>query len=119
MPDYFSAQEIVTEAYSEDMWNTGVYKIAALKYIQKNVSVLETLGEKTDGLGPDDPVEITYGELDSIMGVHVANIYLALTSEAFRNSRFADEEAHVGKGILMKEVQGVLKEMQEQQEAEK
>ena len=67
MPDYFSAQEIINEAYRDDVWNTGVYKIAALKYIQKNVSVLETLGEKTNGLGPDDPVEITYGELDSIM----------------------------------------------------
>ena len=119
MPDIFSAQEIVNEAYREDIWNTGVYKIAALKYIQKNASIMATLDEKTNGLGPDDPVEITNGELGSIISLHVANIYLALTSEAFRNSRFANEEAHIVKGLLKKEMQCVLKKMQEQQKAGK
>lgn len=119
MADYFSSQEIVNEAYRDDPWNTGVYKIAALKHIQKNASIMETLEEKINGLGPDDPVEITFGELDSIIGLHVANIYLALTSETFRNSRFADEEMHVGKNVLKKEIQDILKEMRKQQEAEK
>lgn len=117
MADFFSSQEIVNEAYRDDLWNTGVYKIAALKHIQKNASVMETLEEKINGLGPDDPVEITFGELDRIVSLHVANIYLALTSETFRNSRFADEEIHVGKNMLKKEIQDVLKEMRKQQEA--
>lgn len=119
MEDSFSSQEIVNEAYRDDSWNTGIYKIAALKYIQKNVSAMDALGEKIDGLGPDDPVEITVGELRSITGLHVANIYLALTSEAFRNSHFADEETNFCKGMLKKEIQDVLKEMQEQQKAGK
>ena len=115
MLDYFSSQEIVNEAYRDDLWNTGVYKIAALKHIQKNASIMDTLEGKIKGLGPDDPVKITFGELDSILDLHVANIYLALTSETFRNSRFADEEVHIGKSLLKKEIQDVLKEMREQQ----
>lgn len=65
-----------------------------------------------------DPVEITYGELNDLMSLHVANIYLALTSEAFRNGEFAKCEAEACKNYLKHEVPGILKEMQKQQEAE-
>lgn len=115
MEETNSAQRIVNEALNDDLLDTGVYKIAALKTIKKTASVMETLGKRTQGLEPSDPVNITYDELNDLISLHVANIYLALTSETFRNSRFADEEVHVGKSLLKKELQDVLKEMREQQ----
>lgn len=117
MEETNSAQRIVNEALNNDLWETGVYKIAALKTIKKTASVMETLGKRTQGLKLSDPVEITYGELNDLMSLHVANIYLALTSEAFRNGEFAKCEAEACKSYLKHEVPGILKEMQKQQEA--
>lgn len=118
MEETNSAQRIVNEALKGDLWNTGVYKIAALKTIKRTASIMKTLGKRTQGLEPSDPVEITYGELNDLMSLHVANIYLALTSEAFRNGEFAKCDAEVCKSYLKHEVPGILKEMQKQQEAE-
>ena len=119
MEETNSAQKIVNEALKGDLWETGVYKIAALKTIKKTASVMETLGKRTQGLELSDPVEITYDELNDLLALHVANIYLALTSEAFRNGEFAKHEAEACKNCLKHEVPGVLKEMRKQQEAEK
>lgn len=118
MEETNSAQRIVNEALNDDPWDIGVYKIAALRTIKKTASVMETLGKRTQGLKLSDPVEITYGELNDLMSLHVANIYLALTSEAFRNGEFAKCEAEACKNYLKHEVPGILKEMQKQQEAE-
>lgn len=117
MEETNSAQRIVNEALKDDLWDIGVYKIAALRTIKKTASVMETLGKRTQGLKLSDPVEITYGELNDLMSLHVANIYLALTSEAFRNGEFAKCEAEPCKNYLKHEVPGILKEMQKQQEA--
>lgn len=117
MEETNSAQRIVNEALKGDLWETGVYKIAALKTIKKTASVMETLDKRTKGLKLSDPVEITYGEFNDLLALHVANIYLALTSEAFRNGEFAKHEAEACKNCLKREVPGVLKEMQKQQEA--
>lgn len=117
MEETNSAQRIVNEALKGDSWDIGVYKIAALKTIKKTASVMETLGKRTQGLEPSDPVEITYGELNDLIALHVANIYLALTSETFRNGEFAKFEAEACKNCLKHEVPGILKEMQKQQEA--
>lgn len=117
MEETNSAQRIVNEALNDDPWDIGVYKIAALRTIKKTASVMETLGKRTQGLKLSDPVEITYGELNDLMALHVANIYLALTSEAFRNGEFAKCEAEACKSYLKHEVPGILKEMQKQQEA--
>lgn len=117
MEETNSAQRIVNEALKDDLWDIGVYKIAALRIIKKTASVMETLGKRTQGLKLSDPVEITYGELNDLMSLHVANIYLALTSEAFRNGEFAKHEAEACKSYLKHEVPGILKEMQKQQEA--
>lgn len=116
MEETNSAQRIVNEALKGDLWNTGVYKIAALKTIKKTASIMETLDKRTKGLEPSDPVEITYDELNDLMSLHVANIYLALTSEAFRNGDFAKCEVEACKNYLKHEVPGILKEMQKQQE---
>lgn len=89
MEETNSAQRIVNEALNNDPLNTGVYKIAALKTIKKTASIMETLDKRTRGLELSDPVEITYGEFNDLLALHVANIYLALTSEAFRNGEFA------------------------------
>lgn len=117
MEETNSAQRIVNEALNNDLLNTGVYKIAALKTIKKTASIMETLDKRTKGLELSDPVEINYGELNDLMSLHVANIYLALTSEAFRNGHFANCEAEACKNYLKHEVPGILKEMQKQQEA--
>lgn len=117
MEETNSAQKIVNEALKDDFWDIGVYKIAALKTIKRTASIMETLGKKTQGLELSDPVEITYDELNDLMSLHVANIYLALTSEAFRNGEFAKHEAEACKSYLKHEVPGILKEMQKQQEA--
>lgn len=117
MEETNSAQKIVNEALKGDLWNTGVYKIAALKTIKKTASIMETLGKRTQGLELSDPVKITYGELNDLLALHVANIYLALTSEAFRNGEFAKCEAEACKNSLKREVPGILKEIQKQQEA--
>lgn len=114
-----SAQRIVNEALKDDSWDIGVNKIAALKTIKKTASIMETLDKRTKGLEPSDPVEITYGELNDLMSLHVANIYLALTSEAFRNGDFAKCEVEACKNYLKHEVPGIVKEMRKQQEAEK
>lgn len=119
MEENNTAQEIVNEAYSEDLWNIGVYKLAALRTIEKSASIMETLEERTKGLKPSDPVEFTFGEINSLIALHVANIHLALTSEAFRNSQFAKCEIEACKSYIKGEVQGILKEMREKQEAEK
>lgn len=119
MEETNSAQRIVNEALNNDLWETGVYKIAALKTIKKTASAMETLGKRTQGLEPSDPVKITYGELNDLMSLHVANIYLALTSEAFRNGDFAKCEVEACKNYLKHEVPGIVKEMRKQQEAEK
>lgn len=118
MEETNSAQRIVNEALNNDPLNTGVYKIAALKTIKKTASIMETLDKRTKGLELSDPVEITYDELNDLMSLHVANIYLALTSEAFRNGHFANCEAEACKNYLKHEVPGILKEMRKQQEAE-
>lgn len=114
-----SAQKIVNEALKDDLWDIGVHKIAALKTIEKTASIMETLDKRTQGLKPSDPVEINFDELHDLMSLHVANIYLALTSEAFRNSHFANCEVEACKKYLKHEVPGILKEMRKQQEAEK
>lgn len=119
MEETNSAQRIVNEALNNDPLGIGVYKIAALKTIKKAASIMDTLGERTQGLEPSDPVKITYGELNDLLALHVANIYLALTSEAFRNGEFAKYEAEACKNYLKHEVPGILKEMRKQQEAEK
>lgn len=117
MEETNSAQRIVNEALNDDPWDIGVYKIAALRTIKRTASIMETLGKRTQGLKLSDPVEITDGELNDLMALHVANIYLALTSEAFRNGEFAKCEAEACKSYLKHEVPGILKEMQKQQEA--
>lgn len=118
MEETNSAQRIVNEALNNDPLNTGVYKIAALKTIKRTASIMETLDKRTKGLELSDPVEITYAELNDLTSLHVANIYLALTSEAFRNGHFANCEAEACKNYLKHEVPGILKEMRKQQEAE-
>lgn len=115
MEETNSAQRIVNEALNDDLLDTGVYKIAALKTIEKTASVMETLGKRTQGLEPSDPVNITYDELNDLISLHVANIYLALTSEAFRNSHFANCEVEACKKCLKHEVPGILKEMRKQE----
>lgn len=117
MEETYSAQRIVNEALKDESWDIGVNKIAALRTIKRTASIMETLGKRTQGLEPSDPVEITYDELNDLLALHVANIYLALTSEAFRNGEFAKYEAETCKNCLKHEVPGILKEMQKQQEA--
>lgn len=117
MEENNSAQIIVNEALKGDLWGVGVYKIAALKTIKRTASIMETLDKRTQGLEPSDHVEITYDELNDVMSLHVANIYLAITSEAFRNGDFAKCEAEACKSCLKHEVPGILKEIREQQEA--
>lgn len=117
MEETNSAQRIVNEALKDESLDIGVNKIAALRTIKRTASIMETLGKRTQGLEPSDPVEITYDELNDLMSLHVANIYLALTSEAFRNGEFAKCEVEACKNYLKHEVPGVLKEMQKQQEA--
>lgn len=117
MEETNSAQRIVNEALNDDLLDIGVYKIAALKTVKKTASVMETLGKRTQGLEPSDPVEITYDEFNDLLALHVANIYLALTSEAFRNGDFAKCEVEACKNCLKREVPGILKEMRKQQEA--
>lgn len=73
MEETNSAQRIVNEALKGDLWETGVYKIAALRTIKKTASIMETFGKRTQGLEPSDPVEITYDELNDLMSLHVAN----------------------------------------------
>lgn len=119
MEETNSAQRIVNEALKGDLCGIGVYKIAALKTIKRTASIMETLDRRTKGLKLSDPVKITYDELNDLMALHVANIYLALTSEAFRNGEFAKCEAEACKNYLKHEVPGILKEIREQQEAEK
>lgn len=119
MEETNSAQRIVNEALKDESWDIGVYKIAALKTIKKTASFMETLDKRTQGLKPSDPVEFTYDELNDLIALHVANIYLALTSEAFRNGEFAKCEVEACKNCLKREVPGILKEIREQQEAEK
>lgn len=114
-----SAQRIVNEALKGDLWDTGVYKIAALKTIKKTASIMEALDKRTRGLELSDPVEITYDELNDLMSLQIANVYLALTSEAFRNGDFAKCEVEACKNYLKHEVPGILKEMRKQQEAKK
>lgn len=117
MEETNSAQRIVNEALKDESWDIGVNKIAALRTIKRTASIMETLGKRTQGLEPSDPVKITYDELNDLMSLHVANIYLAITSEAFRNGEFAKHEAEACKNYLKHEVPGILKEMQKQQEA--
>lgn len=119
MEETNSAQRIVNEALKDESWDIGVNKIAALRTIKRTASIMETLGKRTQGLEPSDPVEITYDELNDLMSLHVANIYLAITSEAFRNGEFAKCEVEACKNYLKHEVPGILKEIREQQEAEK
>jgi hypothetical protein len=119
MEENNSAQRIVDEALKDDSWDIGVNKIAALRTIKRTASIMETLDKRTRGLKLSDPVEITYDELNDLMSLHVANIYLALTSEAFRNGDFAKCEVEACKNCLKHEVPGILKEMRKQQEAEK
>lgn len=117
MEETNSAQRIVNEALNDDLLDIGVYKIAALKTIKKTTSIMETLGKRTQGLKPSDPVEINFDEFNDLIALHVANIYLALTSETFRNGEFAKFEAEACKNCLKHEVPGILKEMRKQQEA--
>lgn len=119
MEETNSAQRIVNEALKDESWDTGVHKIAALRTIKRTASIMETLGKRTRGLELSDPVEINYGELNDLMSLHVANIYLALTSEAFRNGDFAKCEVEACKNYLKHEIPGIVKEMRKQQEAEK
>lgn len=115
MEEINSAQRIVNEALKDDSWDIGVNKIAALRTIEKTASIMETLDKRTRGLKLSDPVEITYDELNDLMSLHVANIYLALTSEAFRNSQFAKCEIEACKNYLKHEVPGIVKEIREKQ----
>lgn len=117
MEETNSAQKIVNEALNDDLWGIGVYKIAALETVKKTASFMETLGKRTQGLKPSDPVEITYDEFNDLLALHIANLYLALTSEAFRNGHFAKNEAEACKNCLKREVPGIVKEMRKQQEA--
>lgn len=110
-----SAQRIVNEALKDDSWDIGVNKIAALRTIKRTASIMETLDKRIKGLELSDPVEITYDELNDLMSLHVANIYLALTSEAFRNGDFAKCEIEACKNYLKHEVPGIVKEIQEKQ----
>lgn len=119
MKETNSAQRIVNEALKDESLDIGVNKIAALRTIKRTASIMETLDKRTKGLKPSDPVEITYDELNDLMALHVANIYLALTSEAFRNGELAKCEEEVCKSYLKHEASGILKEIREQQEAEK
>ena len=75
MEETNSAQKIVNEALKDESWDIGVNKIAALRTIKRTASIMETLDKRTQGLEPSDPVEITYGELNDLMSLHVANIY--------------------------------------------
>lgn len=115
MEEINSAQRIVNEALKDDSWDIGVNKIAALRTIKRTASIMETLDKRTRGLELSDPVEITYDELNDLMSLHVANIYLALTSEAFRNGEFAKCEVEACKNYLKHEVPGIVKEIQEKQ----
>lgn len=115
MEETNSAQKIVNEALNNDPLNTGVYKIAALKTIKKTASIMETLDKRTRGLELSDPVEITYDELNDLMALQIANVYLALTSEAFRNGEFAKCEIEACKNYLKHEVPGIVKEIREKQ----
>lgn len=117
MEETNSAQRIVNEALNDDLWGIGIYKIAALETVKKTASIMETLDKRTQGLEPSDPVNITYDEFNDLLALHVANIYLALTSEAFRNGHFANCEVEACKNCLKHEVPGILKEMRKQQEA--
>ena len=110
-----SAQRIVNEALKDDSWDIGVNKIAALRTIKRTASIMETLDKRIKGLELSDPVEITYDELNDLMSLHVANIYLALTSEAFRNGDFAKCEIEACKNYLKHEVPGIVKEIREKQ----
>lgn len=110
-----SAQRIVNEALKDDSWDIGVNKIAALRTIKRTASIMETLDKRIKGLKLSDPVEITYDELNDLMSLHVANIYLALTSEAFRNGEFAKCEIEACKNYLKHEVPGIVKEIREKQ----
>lgn len=67
MEETNSAQRIVNEALKDDLWNTGVYKIAALRTIKRTASIMETLDKRTKGLELSDPVKITYGEINDLM----------------------------------------------------
>lgn len=67
MEETNSAQRIVNEALKDESWDIGVNKIAALRTIKRTASFMETLGKRTQGLEPSDPVEITYGELNDLM----------------------------------------------------
>lgn len=115
MEENNSAQRIVNEALKDDSWDIGVYKIAALRTIKRTASIMETLDKRTRGLELSDPVEITYDELNDLMALQVANIYLVLTSEAFRNGDFAKCEIEACKNYLKHEVPGIVKEIQEKQ----
>lgn len=110
-----SAQRIVNEALKDDSWDIGVNKIAALRTIKRTASIMETLDKRIKGLELSDPIEITYDELNDLMSLHVANIYLALTSEAFRNGDFAKCEIEACKNYLKHEVPGIVKEIREKQ----
>lgn len=115
MEEINSAQRIVNEALKDDSWDIGVNKIAALRTIKRTASIMETLDKRIKGLELSDPVEITYDELNDLMSLHVANIYLALTSEAFRNGEFAKCEIEACKNYLKHEVPGIVKEIREKQ----
>lgn len=115
MEEINSAQKIVNEALKDDSWDIGVNKIAALRTIKRTASIMETLDKRIKGLELSDPVEITYDELNDLMSLHVANIYLALTSEAFRNGEFAKCEIEACKNYLKHEVPGIVKEIREKQ----
>lgn len=115
MEEINSAQRIVNEALKDDSWDIGVNKIAALRTIKRTASIMETLDKRIQGLKLSDPVEITYDELNDLMSLQVANIYLALTSEAFRNGDFAKCEIEACKNYLKHEVPGIVKEIQEKQ----
>lgn len=75
--------------------------------------------ENADEKEEDNDTDESGSEVDLGNILHVANIYLALTSEAFRNGHFANCEAEACKNYLKHEVPGILKEMRKQQEAEK
>lgn len=69
MEETNSAQKIVNEALKDESWDIGVNKIAALRTIKKTASIMETLGERTQGLEPSDPVKITYDELNDLLAL--------------------------------------------------
>lgn len=64
-------------------------------------------------------MSITRGDFFKVVEYYQGNIYLAITSEAFRNGEFAKCEVEACKNYLAHEVPGILKEIREQQEAEK